>query len=183
MRKTEDDMNGAVRSASPDGSQRRWSDYDEYDDVTGEGDAEAAPLSREDVQRLGLDVSDDLLYRQLRWQLLAGVAAVVFVWLLLGNRQTIFAAAYGVGCSFVPTAFSVFVVQLQGRSDRGGGLLHFFVYEAARLLLSLGMLVAGAYYFGSSADKAALLCMVLVYVVVLKLGWVQAVISVLSRRL
>lgn len=145
-----------------------------------EDDAGFVPLTKEDVQRLGLDAPDGVLHKQLLWQLLTALVAIALAW-LLRDAGAALAAAYGAGCSVVPAAF--FVLAVQGHSGAGIGLLYFLVYEGVRLLLSLVMLVAGAYYFGSGADKAALLCMVLTYVVVLKLGWVQVVMSVLPRKL
>lgn len=169
--------------AKPPGEPRKCSSgYDGFDDEADD-DVELVPLTREQVQQLGLNVPDAVMERQLFGQLAVAVAAALLVWLLVGDTWAVAAAVFGAGCSFVPAVFFVVAMRMSGSSLAGGGLLRFLVYEAGRLLLSLVMLVAGAYGFGSGADKTALLCMVLTYIAVLKLGWVQMLVSVLPRRL
>lgn len=173
---------GCRAESPPKGQCDSWLVYDGSDDGD-DSDAEPVALTREQVQQLGLNVPDGVMEKQLVGQLVVAVAAALLVWLLLGDARAVVAAVSGAGCSVVPAAFFVIAMRLHGARASGSGLLRFLVYEAIRLLLSLVMLVAGAYGFGSDTDKTALLCMVLTYIAVLKLGWVQLLMSVLPRRL
>lgn len=148
---------------------------DDADDV-GLGDDEFVQLSKKDVERLGLTEPDFVLLKQWWWQLLAALFSVVVVWFLTRDLTVATVAVYGSVCGLLPSGLFAVAQQLHSKLNEGFGLVYFFVCEAVKLLLSLGMLVVGAYFASTlHVYKMALLCMVVTYIVVLKFGWVQVI--------
>lgn len=157
-------------------SQKSHQDDVYHADDVGLDDEEFVRLSKEDVERLGLAEPDFVLLKQWRWQLLAALLSVLVVWLLARDLTVTKVAVYGAACGLLPSGLFALAQQMHSKLSEGLGLMYFFVCEAVKLLLSLGMLVVGAYYVSSlGVNKVALLCMVITYIVVLKFGWVQVV--------
>lgn len=109
------------------------------------------------------------LWRALRLQAAVGAVAVLLVWLASGSRAALWSAAYGALAVVLPAALFARGMARSLRVRAGGAALAgLFVWEGAKLALTVAMLLAAPRLFGAGLHWLAL---VAGFVLTLKSYW------------
>jgi ATP synthase protein I len=156
---------GGIGQRSPGGIP--WRDWgDEAQDFV-------APLSREQVVRMGLDRPSVSVWRVLLWQALSGVGLAAL--LALVDRSWAWSALYGAAAVVLPGL--VFARGLTGRLssiNAGTAVAGFFVWEFVKIGLTLAMLLAAPRLVEDLNWPALLAGLVVTMKVVWLSVWVQS---------
>ncbi len=132
-----------------------------------------APLSREQVVRMGLDRPSVSVWRVLLWQALSGVGLAAL--LALVDRSWAWSALYGAAAVVLPGL--VFARGLTGRLssiNAGTAVAGFFVWEFVKIGLTLAMLLAAPRLVEDLNWPALLAGLVVTMKVVWLSVWVQS---------
>lgn len=126
-------------------------------------------LSAEEVKALQKASPAVSPWRVIGWQVLVGVVATLFAWVVTGLRPAVWSAAYGALCVVVPAmVFARGLARQQRAANAGSALGGFFVWEMVKVVLTVAMLFA-APRLVVSLNWLALLAG---FVVTMKVYWV-----------
>ncbi|MDR2154424.1 MAG: ATP synthase subunit I [Burkholderiaceae bacterium] len=115
-----------------------------YQDAAGDGDETFIALSAEQASRWRVRYPQLPLARVLLMQVATGAVVMVLAWLLTGQPQAAWSAGYGALAGVLPAALAA-----KGMSrwaapgfPPGAALAGFLLWEAVKLILAVGMLMA-----------------------------------------
>ena len=101
------------------------------------------PLSAEEARQWRLRNPPVSVWRVVAGQALVGVAVALLAWLLSGKSSVAWSAGYGALSVVVPAAlFARGVARGKASADAGAVMVRFFVWELAKLMLTVAMLAA-----------------------------------------
>jgi ATP synthase protein I len=139
----------------------------------GSGDEGFTPLTREEAQKLSLQLSktDPLVsvWRVLAVQCLAGCLVALLAWGLTGRAEAGWSALYGALSVVIPAALLARGMK-RGLAAGGAGaaMAGFFFWEAVKIVLTVAMLFAAPKLIAS----LSWLALVAGFVVTMKVVWV-----------
>lgn len=149
-------------------SPRQDRDVDDY------GLDDAPPLTAEQVKVLRATQPQLSPWRVVGWQLVAGVLVSSVAWLVSQQAAVAWSAAYGALAVILPAA--LFARGLTGRFSSinpGTAVFGFFLWEMAKIALSVAMLVAAPRWVVPLSWPALLVGLV----VTMKVYWVAMVVA------
>lgn len=101
------------------------------------------PLTAQEAQEWRRRNPPVSVWRIVAGQALVGVAVAVLAWLFSGKPSVAWSAGYGALSVVVPAAlFARGVARQSGSANAGGAMARFFVWELAKLVLTVAMLAA-----------------------------------------
>ena len=103
------------------------------------------PLTAQEAQEWRRRNPPVSVWRIVAGQALVGMVVAVLAWLFSGKPSVAWSAGYGALSVVVPAAlFARGVARPSGSANAGGAMARFFVWELAKLVLTIAMLAAAA---------------------------------------
>lgn len=130
------------RPVQQDGHRARWSDAEDGGD-NGTEDNRFKPLSREQAAVLRAQNPPVSPWRVVTAQAVLGVVVALIGWLVTGRSDIGWSLLYGAAAVVLPAALMVRgMTSPLARASAGAGLASFFVWEVAKVGMSVAMLVS-----------------------------------------
>lgn len=140
-------------------------------------------LTADEVEALGLNRPDTTLRSNVRTQMVIALVLALLCWIFTANTQWVKASVYGACCSMIPSAVVAVLMHLGRNMAPSMGLMYVFMCEGAKVLLTLVMLGLGVHLLRSHADKYAIVSMLLSFMLVLKLSWLQVTLGGVFKKI